>query len=248
MKKFLVAGIAAAVLCAAPALAADMPMKAEPAPTLFNWSGFYFGGGVGWSGNDSHWAFDPPAVGGVQSFSSNKDSFAFSGHIGIQQQWGNFVLGVEASLLQPNVSDGWFGQQCSNNPNVTCQMRANDFLTVGPRIGYAQDRWLVYGTGGWATANVESRFITTATGAPIDNTTRHENGWFAGGGIERAVASNVILGVDYKHIDFGSKFHCSSLGAPCTIPSINNRDISNKDDIVLARLTFKLGPPFGPAN
>jgi outer membrane immunogenic protein len=247
MKKFLVAGIAAAAFCAAPALAADYPVKGS-SPQMFNWSGFYFGGGVGWSRNTSDWTFDPPAVGGVQAFSNSKDSFAVGGHIGIQQQWGNFVLGVEAGLTQPHLGDGFFGQQCSNNPTVTCQMRTDGILTVGPRIGYAQDRWMVYGTGGWAQGRVESRFITTATGSPIDFTNNQHQGWFGGGGIETAITSNVILGVDYKHIDLGSKLGCSSLGAPCAIPSINNRDISAKEDVVLARLTFKLGPPFGPAN
>jgi glutamate N-acetyltransferase/amino-acid N-acetyltransferase len=48
MKKILVASIAAAALCGAPAFAADTPVKepvykAAPAP-LLNWTGFYIGG------------------------------------------------------------------------------------------------------------------------------------------------------------------------------------------------------------
>ena len=40
MKKILLASIAVAAFCAAPALAADMPVKAPYAP-VFNWTGFY---------------------------------------------------------------------------------------------------------------------------------------------------------------------------------------------------------------
>ena len=45
MKKILLASVAAAAFCGAPAFAADMPIKAPvykaaPAP-IFNWTGFY---------------------------------------------------------------------------------------------------------------------------------------------------------------------------------------------------------------
>ena len=55
MKKLLVAGIAAAAFCSAPALAADMPVKAPPpAPPVAapSWTGFYIGGNVGWGWTD----------------------------------------------------------------------------------------------------------------------------------------------------------------------------------------------------
>jgi outer membrane immunogenic protein len=211
----------------------------------YNWSGVYAGGGVGWTQTDASWAFDPPAVGGIQAFTSSTNTLIASGHVGIQHQWGNIVLGVEAGFAQPNILQndqaGWFGQPCSNNVTVTCQMRVNHYYTVGPRVGYAHHRWLAYATGGWAEARVESRFITTATGAGVDNTSRLQNGWFYGAGLEHAITNHVILGVEYQHLDFGSELHCSSLGAPCAIPSINNRDISTTSDVVKARLTFKIG-------
>jgi outer membrane immunogenic protein len=53
MKKLL-AGIALAALVAGRAMAADMAVKAPPpAPPpvpIFNWSGFYIGGHIGWGG------------------------------------------------------------------------------------------------------------------------------------------------------------------------------------------------------
>ena len=49
MKKLFVAAIAAASFFTAPAFAADMPVKAAPAP-IFSWNGFYVGayGGAAW--------------------------------------------------------------------------------------------------------------------------------------------------------------------------------------------------------
>ena len=56
MKKLFVACIAAAAFCGAPALAADMAVKAPPPPPVaapYNWGGFYIGGnaGYGWGSN-----------------------------------------------------------------------------------------------------------------------------------------------------------------------------------------------------
>src|SRR5260221_14381006 len=42
MNRFLLAGAAAVVLWAAPVVAADVPVKASPAP-IWNWTGFYIG-------------------------------------------------------------------------------------------------------------------------------------------------------------------------------------------------------------
>jgi outer membrane immunogenic protein len=50
MKKLLMAGLALASLTGGVSYAADMPVKARPLPVaIYNWSGFYIGGNVGWS-------------------------------------------------------------------------------------------------------------------------------------------------------------------------------------------------------
>src|SRR4051794_32941278 len=54
MNKMLLVGTALA-LVSAPAFAADLPMKAPPmaAPVaVYNWTGFYIGGHVGWGWTD----------------------------------------------------------------------------------------------------------------------------------------------------------------------------------------------------
>jgi outer membrane immunogenic protein len=46
MKALFVAGLAVGALIA-PAMAADLPVKAPP-PPLFSWTGLYIGGNAGW--------------------------------------------------------------------------------------------------------------------------------------------------------------------------------------------------------
>ena len=52
MKRALVGGLGFLALAAAPAMAADIPVKAPVvapvmAPLVYNWSGFYIGGNIG---------------------------------------------------------------------------------------------------------------------------------------------------------------------------------------------------------
>ena len=64
----------------------------------YNWSGLYFGAGIGAAWGDSSYVFTNgnPANPNPIDFDS---SLAGSVHLGIQRQWGNFVLGVETSGL-----------------------------------------------------------------------------------------------------------------------------------------------------
>jgi len=60
MKKFLFAGVGSAVFLgmAAPALAADMAVKAAPPPVvapIYSWAGFYIGGNGGWGSSHKCW-------------------------------------------------------------------------------------------------------------------------------------------------------------------------------------------------
>jgi outer membrane immunogenic protein len=96
MKKLLVAGIAAAAFYGAPALAADLPVKAParayvaPAP-LFSWTGCYIGGniGVGWKALRSS---DPDGdVEADKTFSG----FVGGGQVGCDYQSGPWAVGIQ---------------------------------------------------------------------------------------------------------------------------------------------------------
>jgi outer membrane immunogenic protein len=123
MKKLLVASIALVALNAGgPALAADMPVKARPAPppAVYSWSGCYGGGfvGYGW-GNSQHRSLDPrerpsffdqnPVNNLVTQVSESNfqrvvgditPSFDMNGalggfNVGCQYQFGWWLIGVE---------------------------------------------------------------------------------------------------------------------------------------------------------
>src|SRR5262249_44154723 len=157
MRTVLCASIAA--LLAGHAVAADMPVKAPAAPVVeYNWSGLYVGvnGGVltfTTNGNFPNHPNNPPF-----RWHTDRDTVGLGGvHGGYQYQWGHFVAGVEAAY--DGVIDSSFAQSpglngatapCGYGTNVFCQARIRSIFTVGPRLGYAVNQVLLYGTGGYA--------------------------------------------------------------------------------------------------
>jgi outer membrane immunogenic protein len=105
LKRNLLAGVAiVALTIAAPALAADLPLKAPAAVVAaWNWSGFYIGGhgGYGW-GHDSFTDLnDPFFTGKFPGFAiTGFDPKGFLGglHAGANWQSGKIVTGLEADL------------------------------------------------------------------------------------------------------------------------------------------------------
>ncbi|MDI1346561.1 MAG: outer membrane beta-barrel protein [Pseudolabrys sp.] len=78
------------------------------------------------------------------------------------------------------------------------------FGTVRGRLGYAQDSWLLYTTGGYAYTRLETEASATA-GAGTATLSQHDfrNGWAIGGGIEVALMQRWSLKAEYLYMDFG---------------------------------------------
>src|SRR5215472_4621433 len=99
LKTLILAVVAPATILAAPAMAADMFVKAKapPPPVVIDWSGIYVGGSIGGVWTDAH-RFMPnlPQVGiPAQTFTSHGNDTIYDVHVGLQWQWQQWVLGVE---------------------------------------------------------------------------------------------------------------------------------------------------------
>lgn len=237
----------AAIGFASIASAADMPVRARtapvPVPVVYNWSGIYLGGGVGYQWATVH--DTNPAF--VQTDSTVRTGIV-SGLVGAQYQfnnmlpWAGVVIGVEAAI-NAETNDNSTGNFTScANPAYTCGLRRLDNLTtVGGRLGLAFDRWLVTGSGGWASANFKRTDFNLATGlvgtGGGGSSARH-NGAYAGAGLEYAlytgVLADMIVGIDYQHLWLNSQTDINDNGVGHTL--------SAKDDIVRGRLTVKFNP------
>jgi len=92
---------AAAVVVAAPALAADMAVKAPPTPTaqVYDWSGFYIGGNIGYSvarnrGTDTL-LFPNGTVFASEVITQAPAGLIGGGQVGANWQTGQWVVGLE---------------------------------------------------------------------------------------------------------------------------------------------------------
>jgi outer membrane immunogenic protein len=237
---------AVTILGVATASAADLPArvytKAPPVVSpAYNWTGFYIGANVGalWSRSDVTVSvsdfFGPAGVGGPDgiatlnqngSHRSTRATFQGGGQVGFNWQQGPWVLGVEGSINAINFKRTFDTGILPTPPlspglgtyRFADEHRSTWLATLGPRLGYASDRWLGYITGGAAFARVS---FDTVSGpfagcggcsvATVHTTNR--TGWFAGAGVEYAFAPNWSVKGEYLHADLGNVSHFDNLAA-----------------------------------
>lgn len=193
------------------ALAADLPnvkgppiYNPPPPPPTWNWTGFYIGanGGYGWG--TTTWSYLP--TGGTPVPNLSTHGGLAGGTVGFNYEFApGIVAGVEGDFDWADIN----GSTSCPNPAFACQSRLRDFGTARGRIGWALDRFLIYGTGGGAFGEVNTRtdnlFGTPVppSGSPINGSSSFRAGWAAGVGVEYAFWNNLTAKVEYLHYDLG---------------------------------------------
>jgi outer membrane immunogenic protein len=229
------------------ASAADMAVKARPAPVaaapFFDWSGFYIGGEVGgaWTRTDGSFVFPPPAT-----WRNSSSTGIGGGFVGYQYQFSNkIVFGVEANVLAP-FDQNQGSSPC--NPLASCgaglvQHNSLDqaLWSVGPRLGWAAGQWMPYATGGYAATRRQEAFLTAA-GAVVESSSNNLSGWYVGGGVDWMLSPTWILGVEYRHYDFGTQ-RSVPVGPTGVAVVADTIDQSTRLDTVTARISYKFGGP-----
>ena len=222
MRKTAIAG--------AMAMAAALPAKAD-------WGGLYIGAGIGWQGTEIDWRYsNPQPANCCAPITNDWDAAVASGFIGIQHQWGQVVVGLEASWS--GLIEDRSGERpgCIIGDPRPCQTGLNHVFTIGPRLGFAPNhQLLVYVTGGYAAGTIASSLVT------FDNTSEYHDGWFIGAGFDWRVHGNWILGLEYRHIELDSKLHCVGGGNCSPNSSPDNRFVEATADSVQVRLSYKWG-------
>ena len=247
-KIWLIGTVLLAMVAGGSAFAADLPaapyVKAPVAPPIFSWTGCYLGieGGGSW-GRSQHTAVNPPnpALNGLPIDTPfNVDGGLFGGTVGCNYQTGNVVAGIENDI-------SWTNARGSANDippfSVTAVSTTKETWldTLRGRLGFAWDRFFLYGTGGAAFANEGVKVCGIAGNCVSDSQTR--TGWVAGVGGEWAAwtipGGTLSLKVEYLHVDLGTgRF----INPSVTFPgggTIVTRDVRLTDDIFRGGINWK---------
>ena len=191
-----------------------MPQR-PPAGRLFNptpvysWTGIYVGlnGGFGWGQQDPLNLITNRFDGQSVDFSGG----LFGGTVGAQIQSGHVVLGFEADLDWAGLKgSGTLVPTIGGVPLSASAINASANIdweaTARARVGYAQDNWLLYATGGLAVLGAKASF-TPGIGATCGtfgivncSGTNKQVGAALGGGIEYGITPNVSAKIEYLYL------------------------------------------------
>ena len=174
MKRILIAS-AVAFAAGGQALAADLPPPMAPPPRapamyvpvvpLYNWTGFYLGGNLGFGLTGG--SFNSPS--GHVCFDNHHTSFLGGGQVGVNYEFGGgVVIGAEAMFdWLPNTKNTVNLKRRCSGANLGSATINNRWLTTATgKLGYAWDRVLLYAKGGgaWVGTNTTNRHVRRRAG------------------------------------------------------------------------------------
>jgi high affinity Mn2+ porin len=219
------------------AVAADLPFKAPVFKAVYDWTGFYLGGHVGYGGGSFGPGTNPLPEQGV--FFPHSVTGLIGGYqAGYVRQFSNHVvLGIEADASFSSPFDA---------PAVTPAPFSTTLDYVGTlrgRIGYAFGTLLPYVTGGFAWGHGHVNF-DDGGGNAILLRAQNQFGWTAGAGVEFAVSGNWTAKLEYNYIDLARRSYDLSDGG---LPGIN---VDPKINLVKFGLNYRFGdtPPWAPGS
>ena len=215
MKRVLLASVGVVAL-AVPASAADLRTRRPPPPApapapvvvapVYNWTGFYVGGHIGWGRLEGDATLVDPVRGipGGTVFGTSADGFLGGAQAGFNWQVNQLVFGVEGQISWTDIGRSVTVTGGPPLTTATASTDVNFIATVAGRAGVAFGNALVYGKAGAAFLDWNS---TIAFSGPVSGSFTHgdtETGWMVGAGLEWGFTPNWSAKVEYNFMSFDS--------------------------------------------
>lgn len=177
-------------------------LKDAPYAPSFSWTGFYVGGHAGLAVGDTEGEITGagPIIAALTHTEYSLDGGIFGGHLGYNHQTGKFVVGIEATYSGSGVKGNTACVVLLN-----CQRELDWTASVVGRMGVAMGRNLLYGLMGVVWADLQTD--VSIAGFNLFSGSETHVGWKAGFGFEHALTNNIIMRIEYAHLDFGSETH-----------------------------------------
>jgi outer membrane immunogenic protein len=265
MKRMSIGIAAIASLLSTSAFAADLAARPYSKATVYvepvyNWTGFYIGGNVGYSWGRSRDTATLTTAAGTILFTDianrNMDGVVGGGQAGYNWQTSNWLWGLEADFQ----GTGQRGDHLFTCPAGVCtpglaapgpavavalNQKLEWFGTVRGRVGVAVVPTVVfYATGGFAYGDVQTAATIAGVGTVTSDNIRY--GWTVGGGVEAALGNSAWTAkLEYLYMDIGRSAGTfatttGALGGGTLVATYNSRIT---DNIVRAGLNYRFGGP-----
>jgi outer membrane immunogenic protein len=238
MKKFLLSTVGLIALgMAAPASAADMAVKAPPAPpppALYNWTGFYIGANGGWGETHNCWDFVTVLGTSISDGCRTRSGGLAGGQLGYRWQVNQWVFGVEgqgdwADLSNTRVS--------LVDPAFSTRVRTDGIGLLTGQVGYAWNQALLYVKGGGAVTGNRFDILSSFNGNSLAATETTRWGGAVGVGFEYGFSPGWSVGVEYDHLFMGHNNNTFSVVNPIVAGALNR--IDEDVDMVTARFNYR---------
>jgi len=241
MKKFLFGSVTLLALgMAAPASAADMPVKAPPPPpapvvAVYDWTGFYIGANGGWG--QSHNCVDLVTdVFGTVTGCRDRSGGVVGGQIGYRWQTNQFVFGLEAQGDWADLSNT---RVSLFDPTLSTTVKTDAIGLFTGQIGYAWNASLLYFKGGAAVTRNRLDIFDNTFGVGLFSASNTRWGGALGVGWEYGFAPNWSVGVEYDHLFMGHANNDFTVVRP--LATLLGDRISQDVDMVTLRFNYRFG-------
>jgi outer membrane immunogenic protein len=240
MKKFLLGTVGVLALgTAAPASAADMPMKAAPVPyvaPIYNWNGFYIGGNGGWGMVSNCVDFVINGV-GTASGCRDRSGGVIGGQLGYRWQSSQWVFGLEAQGDWADLSN----QRVSLiDDRFSTRTKTSGIGLFTGQIGYAWNASLFYVKGGAAVTDTRFSVLENTFGNELLSQSATRWGGTVGVGWEYGFAPNWSAGIEYDHLFMGHANN-SFTSTNTTVVNFLNSRVNQDVDLVTLRINYRFG-------
>ena len=242
MKKLLL-GALGLVAMAAPAVAADLAVKAAPPPVyvapIYNWGGFYIGGNGGYA-----WSNQCINITGINGFGNafnegcrSAGGGVVGGQVGYRWQASSWVFGLEAQGDWTNIRTS----RASLFPSLVGDTWTSKIDGLGlftGQVGYAWNATLLYVKGGAAVVDQNYYLNNTLSGLGLAQVSQSRWGGTVGVGLEYGFAPNWSAAIEYDYLwKVGNN---NTFLTPGLAPAVTNFTANTASDVnmITARINY----------
>src|SRR5882724_3570086 len=260
---------------AIPALADELQIKAPPpSPTTHNWTGFYGGYNVGaaFGSYDARTTATPggtylvapadiAAVNAAGGQSIRPIGFTGGVQAGYNWQSGHWLLGIETDLDFVHLNGAANGPAVpyavgtpfgANEFSIHSDANIDWLYTLRPRVGYAQNNWLFYVTGGLALTSLQGNFVYADGVTPLGASLFLQSarlaaltaGYTFGAGVEVALTGRLSVKAEVLDVRFPDGL-ASQTSAPVLfgVQQSFRQSLGLHADLARVGLNYRFGGP-----